>query len=116
MPKHGRDSDAPELALREQALKKVAHADVRSSTPPHRRAAEKERADADHGPGEQGDAQQQAGQDSDQRRRYVEWTLEDVDDKPMHLRYCAGTPRPRSPNRSAQAGPSTLAPSSQPAC
>jgi len=100
MPKHGRESDAPE---REQALKKVAHADVRSSTPPHRRAAEKERADADHGggPGEHGDAQQQPGQESDQRRRYVEWTLEDVDDKPMHLRYCAGTARPRSLSCSA---------------
>jgi hypothetical protein len=104
MPKHGRDSGDATEPVREQPLKKGAHADVHVrmgvSTPPQRKAAapdkDKERADADHGAGgENSEGQQQL--DEQKRRQYVEWTLEDVDDKPMHLRYCSGTVKSGSP-------------------
>ena len=104
MPKHARDEDAAEIGA---AYKKGPALDEshQSCTPPPRR--DKDRADdpeppaprgrvsgggeLGEGPGNDGD------QDSQVRRQYIEWTLEDIDDKIIHVRYCSGaldSPRP----------------------
>ena len=100
MPKHARDDDAADI-IGAQPYKKGPALDEshHSSTPPPRR--DKDRADDPEPPAPRwrvsggGDIGEGPGNDGDQdsqvRRQYIEWTLEDIDDKTIPVRYCSGS-------------------------
>jgi hypothetical protein len=98
MPKHARDDDAADIGAQPYKKGPALEESHQSFTPPPRR--DKDRADDPEPPaprgrvsggGELGEGLGNDGdQDSQVRRQYIEWTLEDIDDKTIHVRYCSG--------------------------
>jgi len=98
MPKHARDDDAADIGAQPYKKGPALDESHQSSTPTPRR--DKDRADDPEPPaprgrvsggGELGEGLGNDGdQDSQVRRQYIEWTLEDIDDKTIHVRYCSG--------------------------
>jgi len=121
MPKHARDGDASEAAAPPSKKGPALDEPHQGTAPGQGPRRDKDRADepepaaaprvrvsggseAGEAPGHDGDQESQA------RRLYIDWTLEDIDGKTMHVRYCSG-----APDSLCQGEPATRCPESRPA-